>query len=347
MDTPRRPQTGLGKAIVNPKDDAINGNRVCPLCQGRDFLPFKLGLVQCANCRIVVSPAIFEPQANEQRNEEWFGEDYKSNRSFWLTLFEEWNNRKTLGRLDRAKPSGSRLLEIGVGSGAFLNAAREKGFEVLGCDLSDAICKRIRNAHGIEMHCGPLANLGGGSEERFDVVVMNHVLEHVQQPIDFLKEVCRLLAPGGVAHIAVPNLACWEARFRGWTSFEPYHLIYFTPETLRQTATGSGFEVDTITTHDSFSGWFLALLRTTLGVNRQEGAVSRPVESLATRGKNPRRVWVEHPYRTAMVVSGVGLWPLRWLQALLDRGDEVICIARKPQKSFERRDGLKSMKKDR
>lgn len=291
-------------------------------------MPFKLGLLQCANCRMIVSPAIFEPKANEQKNEEWFGYDYKSSRSFWVTLFEGYNDRKTLGRLSRARLSGSRLLEIGVGSGSFLNAAREKGFEVLGCDLSAAICKRMRNAHGLEMHCGPLADLEGVN--RFDVVVLNHVLEHVQQPVDFLKEVVRLLAPGGVAHIAVPNVACWQAALCGWTSFEPYHLSYFTAETLNRAVTLAGLSVDKVNTHDSFSGWFLAVLRTAVGVNRGSGAVTRPADSMASRGKASRPFFVEHAYRIAMVISGGGLLPLRWLQSQINRGDEVICIARKP-----------------
>lgn len=88
---------------------------------------------------------------------------------------------------------GRRLLEIGVGSGSFLNSARRRGYEVMGCDLSAPICKHVRQAYGILMHGKTLVTLTG--ENRFDVVVMNHVLEHVNQPIALLKEVRRLLAP--------------------------------------------------------------------------------------------------------------------------------------------------------
>ena len=261
--------------------------------------------------------------------EEWFGEGYEQRKSsFWVHWFEVWNNRKTLGRLTSWSVTGNRLLEIGVGSGSFLKAAQEHGYDVMGCDLSPPICKRVENEHGILMYCGPLASLK--SDGHFDVVVMNHVLEHVQQPTKLLEDVMRLLVPGGILHIAVPNIACWEARLSGWTSYEPYHLIYFDQKTLTKSVKEAGFSLDYIITHDSFSGWFLALLRTVLGVNRKQGALAGPNDLPADRATKRRSGLVEHSYRIAMILSGGGLLPLRWLQGKLGYGDEVICSAHKP-----------------
>ncbi len=303
--------------------------RVCPICGSSGFQPYKLGLAQCESCGLVLSPAVWQPQANEQLEEEWFGADYQPKTSFWVALFESWNNRRTLSRLAQANLPGRRLLDIGVGSGSFLDAARAAGYEVMGCDLSAPICAHVRRTYGIPMHGGPLATLAG--ENRFDAIVMNHVLEHVHQPIDFLQNARRLLAPGGVAHIAVPNIACWEAALSGWTSFEPYHLTYFAPPTLARAISASGFALDRLTTHDSFSGWFLAGLRTVLGVNRVGGAVTRPAAAMAWHAAGRRSEAVEHAYRIAMVCAGGVSWPARWLQAKLGRGDEVIGIAHKPR----------------
>lgn len=302
---------------------------MCPVCTGPGFQPYKLGLVRCDGCGVVLSPAIWQPQANEQLEEEWFGEDYRPTTSSWVTLFETWTNRKTLARLAASKPPGRQLLEVGVGSGSFLNAARERHYEVMGCDLSTSICARVRRAYGIVMHSESLETLVG--ENRFDVIVMNHVLEHVHRPIEFMEDVRRLLAPGGVVHVAVPNIACWEAALAGWTSYEPYHLTYFDPRTLVRTISAGGLTIDCITTHDSFSGWFLAVLRTALGVNRSSGAVTRPTASTVGRIAGRWPGVVEHAYRFAMVCAGGGLWPLRWLQAKLGRGDEAVCLAHKPQ----------------
>lgn len=311
-----------------------NNARVCPVCSGVGFRAYKLGLVLCDSCNVVLSPAIWQPQANEAMEEEWFGEPSQDALSFWVNQFEAWNNKKTLARLAEATSPGRRLLEIGVGSGSFLNAARQIGYEVMGCDLSMPICQRIRRTYNIQMHGEHLAALAG--ESRFDVIVMNHVLEHVNQPIEFLRNVHRLLAPGGIAHIAVPNMGCWEASLPGWTSYEPYHLAYFTPETLKRTVYASGLSIEQITTPDSFSGWFLAVLRSALGVNRAGGAVIRPAAASSKHAKGSRPKLFEHIYRLAMVCAGAILWPLRMAQEQLGRGDEVICIARKPSAASSR-----------
>lgn len=325
------PKNEQGYCIVQQLDVEKNEHRVCPICFGNNFLAWKLGLVRCNGCRAIFSPQIFLPNSNEEKNEEWFGKDYKVDKFFWVSLFESWNNRRTLGRLESAGVAGGGLLlEIGVGSGAFLHAAKQKDFEVAGCDLSSAICRRVHEHYGIKMYSEPLEELTLSS--KFDVIVMNHVLEHVQRPLGFLSAALDLLKPGGVAHITVPNVACWEAKCRGWASFEPYHLIYFTPRILEQTVVKCGFEIKQLATYDSFSGWFLALLRLGLGINRENGAVNINQVSgpLACRSQRTRSGWTEHAYRVAMVTSGAGLWPLRWIQARLGFGDEVVCIARKP-----------------
>lgn len=317
--------------MIMENKETIELERCCPLCGGLAFKPYRLGLLRCESCQLVLSPSIWQPQANEQMEDEWFGESYEARKSsVWVEWFEAWSNRETLARLDLAPVSqqGKRLLEIGVGSGSFLKVAKIKGFAVMGCDLSVPLCRHVEQESGIEMHCGYLSDLPG--EGRFDVVVMNHVLEHVQHPVEFLQDVFRLLVPGGVLHIAVPNIDCWEAHLPGWTSYEPYHLTYFNRQTLQGALTSASFATVRCLTSDSFSGWFLAVLRTALGFNREHGAVTRPVAVPASRAYAPRTNVVEHAYRLAMVLAGGWLWPLRSLQGKLGYGDELVCIARKP-----------------
>ena len=297
----------------------------CPLCNGGTFSQERLGLLNCARCGLTVSPAIWQPHANEMLEAEWFGEFYQPETSCWVRWFETWSNRRTMGRIARAKLCGRRLLEVGVGSGALLQAAREQGFEVRGCDLSWSICERVEKL-GIRVHCGPLQELQG--EGRFDVVVMNHVLEHVHDPVALLGDVRRLLAPDGLVHICVPNVACWEARLWGWTSYEPYHLTYFTPATLRHAVASSSLLLEQLFTHESFSGWFLAVLRSGLEVNRNDRIQPNVWTERASTGC-ARSALVEHAYRLTMVCAGGFLWPLRVWQASIGRGDEIVCLARK------------------
>lgn len=295
--------------------------KACPTCGGTDFSTWRFGLLCCAKCELVVDAAVWRPTANEQMEEAFFGESYEPVRSFWVRSFEALNNRRTMKRLRGHAGLAGSLLEIGVGSGSFLAYAQARGFVPLGCDLSPAICRRVERNTGINIHCGPLESLP--DQQRFDVVVMNHVLEHVSDPQSLLKAALAHLKPGGVLHLAVPNVAALEARLPGWTSYEPYHLLYFTPRTLRATAEEVGFEILEVTTHESFSGWFLAILRTLL--KKDHSAQVQPGANTSAKGSTSI---LEHGYRLTMVAWGLATLPLRRLQEMLGKGDEVILLAR-------------------
>ena len=296
-------------------------SRTCPLCDGTIFADWRYGLLRCEQCDLVVAGSVWQPVDNEQLNEASFGGDDEPVRSFWVSVFESLNNRRTMSRLRGVVGIGGQLLEIGVGSGSFLAYAQAHGYVPLGCDLSPMICSRVEQNTGIAMHCGSLESLS--NEQRFDVVVMNHVLEHVSDPVVLLKAVRARLKPNGVLHLAVPNAGAWEARLPGWNSYEPYHLLYFTPRTIRLAAEKSGFTIQHLTTRESFSGWFLAILRTLLGKSH-----SRQYSEESSASITQSTSFVEHAYRVVMVAGGLLTLPFRRLQELLGKGDEVILLAR-------------------
>jgi SAM-dependent methyltransferase len=230
-------------------------------------------------------------------------------------------------------------LEVGVGGGQFLVSAKKAGFTVEGCDISKGICEHMQNTYGIHMFMG---ELGSVPQTGYDVIVMNHVLEHVEKPLSMLRDAYERLRTGGLLHIAVPNVACLEARFASWNSYERYHLCYFTPKTLEKLVLKAGFEVVFRTTHESFSAWFLVLLRGLLmkrkpqpytgywqaGPHRseKEGIRCEVAEVLA----KSRGHWLENTYRIITLTFGMLIWPIRKAQGAYEKGDELITIARKP-----------------
>lgn len=297
---------------------------VCPLCHTREFTAHRFGLLRCTGCGLVVDRRIFAPELDRQLNEEAFGEGYEPERSFWVRWFQAWKNRRYLANLRRAGGTGGRLLEVGVGSGGFLRAARAAGFEAMGCELSESLARRVEAATGVPVHCGDLASL---PPQAFDVVCMHHVVEHVRDPVGFLRAARERLKPGGLLHVAVPNGACWEARLSGWNCYVYYHLAYFDAATLGRALAAAGLATGGTFSHESFSTWFLTLLRTAAGVCSLEA----PPKVAASLGRVPR--WwplVEHPYRLAMVASGLVTWPLRAVQGGLGYGDELLALARRP-----------------
>jgi SAM-dependent methyltransferase len=149
---------------------------------------------------------------------------------------------------------------------------------------------------------------------------MNHVLEHTSDPLGFLREVKQVLAPGGVIHIAVPNVNCWGALLPGWISYQEYHLTYFTSKTLQRALIAAGFEAVDIHTKESFSGWFLAFLRTSLGYR-----LDAPMDGTGRRSGDLNSFW-RYVYRTAMILSGGISLPVRRCQEALGGGDEGIAL---------------------
>ncbi len=295
----------------------------CPLCDNGGFTAYRFGLLRCTRCGLVVDCRIFEPGLDRQLNEEAFGETYEPGTSFWVRWFQSWKNRRYLTNLRRAGVSRGRLLEVGVGDGGFLSAARAAGFEPEGCELSASLAKRIVAKTGIAVHCAALDSLPAAA---FDVVCMHHVLEHVSDPVGLLRAAAERLRPGGVLHLAVPNVASWEARLPGWNSYEYYHVAYFDAGSLRRAIHAAELRVERMRSHESFPAWFLAILRTLLGVRT---VALPPASALKAQPARRRGRAVEHTYRLAMVTAGVLTWPLRVVQSRVGRGDELIAIARR------------------
>ncbi len=293
--------------------------RECVLCGKSEFCEFKFGLIRCASCGLIVDPKIFQPDSNKAYNELFFG-DFKNKGSIWVTIFETWNNFWTGRKILKLNLSGNRALEVGPGSGSFSLWLKQNGFQVKVCDLSLKICDHL-SQRGLDAFCGSISELRG---QRFDLIVMRHVLEHVNSPLEFLNEVKKSLSHNGVAYISVPNIACLEAKLPGWNCYEPYHLAFFEPSVLRVILKKAGFNIQSIKTKESFSGWFLAIVRTLIRFNRE----SLPLD----KGRGPylgRSCMTEVIYRLTMITIGFLSWPLRKVQSLMGYGDEIVAVVKR------------------
>ena len=148
-------------------------------------------------------------------------------------------------RIEAALGTGpGRILDIGCGKGHLLHAFQSRGWAATGVELSEATAQLGRDMFGLTIHAGPLDAhaLPGDS---FEVAVLWHVLEHMPEPDALLGEVARLLVPGGLLLVSVPDLGSPEARATGpaWFHLDvPRHLIQFTRQQLRAALARAGFE---------------------------------------------------------------------------------------------------------
>jgi SAM-dependent methyltransferase len=134
------------------------------------------------------------------------------------------------------------LLDVGCGTGVFLDLAQRAGWRVAGIEPGAAACAYARARFGLEVYCGTLDDAPLPQEE-FDVITLWHVLEHLPRPVESLRRLRAALAPGGLLLIAVPNFASLEARLFGrrWYSLDaPRHLYHFTPATLCAVVSAAG-----------------------------------------------------------------------------------------------------------
>jgi 2-polyprenyl-3-methyl-5-hydroxy-6-metoxy-1,4-benzoquinol methylase len=175
--------------------------------------------------------------------------------------------RQLLLAVETARGAGGRWLEVGCGEGWLLAAAKAAGYAVRGLDFSD---------HGLRrFNPGLLASVSVGDAfenlERlieagaaFDVVALEHVLEHVADAEGLLRRLPRLVASGGVVAITVPNdfsrlqRAAHEGGLvdREFWLAPPQHLNYFDAQTLGRLLGRLGFEAKVA--YASFPiDWFL------------------------------------------------------------------------------------------
>lgn len=156
-----------------------------------------------------------------------------------------------LATLERLRGGPGRLLDIGAARGVFLALARSRGWTVTGVELSDEGVRIARERFGLELKRTTLED-AAFSDASFDVTHMSHVLEHLEDPLLSLQEVRRVVRPGGIVAIEVPNefgdllgsvRQLLLRRPRAAYAVPSPHLYFFTPATLRRLVMRAGFRI--------------------------------------------------------------------------------------------------------
>jgi SAM-dependent methyltransferase len=151
----------------------------------------------------------------------------------------EGRSRAAAGYLrivERYASAPGRILDIGCASGFFLRCAKDAGWGIAGIEPSETLCRKARDILGptVEIHCTTL-QLSDLPPLPFDVVTLWDVLEHVPNPLEFLRLAAGFIKPGGYLFANVPNLDSIQARLLGrkWPLLLPEHLNYFNYKSLQ------------------------------------------------------------------------------------------------------------------
>lgn len=141
------------------------------------------------------------------------------------------------------RPGAGRLLEVGCNEGRNLGFYARSGFKAEGQEINP-VAAAVARSRGFTVHEGDINAVG--PDHVFDVVVLSQVLEHALDPVSMLREVHRLLAPGGEVWVSCPNIDSWSARLFGrfWINWHvPFHITHFDRDSLARVAEAAGFVV--------------------------------------------------------------------------------------------------------
>lgn len=228
----------------------------CVVCGAQDedelFRKDGLRFVRCGGCGLIY----MNPRPSADALERLYACESTANDAWVDVLLSEaeeaFQARDFGALLDDLEALGfppGRLLDVGCSIGRLLDLARSRGYAVLGIELGERARRYAREHYGLPVLAERLeeARLQAGS---FDVVTLIEVLEHLPDPRGMLREVRRILRPGGMALVGVPNawslgVMVLHARAR---TFNRNHLFHFNEETLGRLLAEEGFRVVRTTT---------------------------------------------------------------------------------------------------
>jgi 2-polyprenyl-3-methyl-5-hydroxy-6-metoxy-1,4-benzoquinol methylase len=269
-------------------------------------------VVQCNSCGLVyLNPRLKRLADNFTMNEAYLYD-------FYLPFYQSMGFLGPDGSLDREKicqfnqrylnqmrsyRQTNRLLDVGCATGLFLVATNADGWESYGVDPSGPLSSYGRATYGVNIYHGEL-NQMHFPHRHFDVVTLWNVIEHLLDPLGVLREVHRVLRPGGLLILQMPNWNDITREVLGveWDMFVTDHFYFFTDTTTRQMLTQVGFIVKDIQSAELYT---------------------MEVEDIATKRGRKVADWVLHQLKTTNAH---------------DRGSTVTALAEKPVTSRDRVD---------
>lgn len=168
------------------------------------------------------------------------------NRLYHLIRRRTLNSKKSLIKTDTKIRKGT-ILDIGCGTGAFLNTMQHAGWACTGLEPDANARQKAKELYNIGAH---------SSEELFtqpllsyDAITMWHVLEHVHQLHEYIAQLKNILAPEGRIFIAVPNFTSFDAQYykEYWAAYDvPRHLYHFSPDSMQNLVAQHGLVIKKI-----------------------------------------------------------------------------------------------------
>jgi putative peptidoglycan lipid II flippase len=218
----------------------------CPLCKSLEFRilatndRYNMGVHtrSCCQCGLVMTNPVPNEETMREFYKHQFQRYYRRTETPTIRYIEEFGlaNRANYTAIYLQERNlffkNARILDVGCGEGSILKEIkrREPSVEVVGIEPSVAFAKFARDYLGSKVYSS-LADLSVDRESTFDLIIVNHVLEHVENPVDFLLRLKHFLAPDGSIYADVPDINSYASL----ADFHIAHRYHFSVGTLLAT----------------------------------------------------------------------------------------------------------------
>ncbi len=239
----------------------------CPFCKC-DRISEKYGFDKCSIYRCSACFVMFlYPRPSLQELKEVYSDQYFCNKDFlssqedhlygYADYISERINKQygyslildqvkdLMATENRQKKEKPLWLDIGCGLGYLMDVAFDRGYDVRGIEFSEHAVKYIKSKYVFPVECGTIRNME--FREKFDVVSMMDVIEHLQDPFADLRTIYDLMAPGGILIINTMDCDSKVSRLIG-KRLEDFrrlreHLFFFGNRSIRTILEHYGFEI--------------------------------------------------------------------------------------------------------
>ncbi len=238
----------------------------CPLCHSKDtsnyrkstFNPLEIGsenfkitdshygsvwdFSTCSNCGFVFS----NPYVPEEHIIDFYSQledlEYSTEADGRAKNFEV-----ILKRLQKLDKAGKSLLDIGAASGIFLDLARKApyDYDITGIEPSAMLVEEAKKLYNIELFQGTIENFVPTAGQKFAVITLLDILEHLVNPDAFMEKISTLMEEKGILVIVTPDIGSLAARWAGqrWWHYRIAHVNFFNLKSLTYLLKNHGFEI--------------------------------------------------------------------------------------------------------